>query len=473
MQYNFKFIIGFFVILYAIITLLFFNFYKNLAIKDTKQEAISMLNAIKATRSYVNEIQRPIVENLKIRHLEEDFFDSRILSATSITQYIYDKQLLKKELKYKYKLVATNPLNPAYKANEFETKILNKFRQETIKDYFSLIKEDDKSYFFIAMPIEKNKKSCLQCHGNPKDAPKRMLAQYGESSGFYEEIGHLRAMIYLKTSIKSIISYHKEEFITGGITMFFVFIIFIILIYKIYKKDMVLQEKKENLFIHQNRLAVMGGMIGNISHQWKQPLMQLSYIFINLGLLSERNKLTNEKLTNKIEEADEQISFMSDTMNDFKNFFSPRKIKNKYKIVTIVKQSERLLKAFFEKYNIKLIIEANENFLFYGCKNELLQVFINIFNNAKDSFVSKEINNRVIHVKTYIKDDKNIITIQNNAGLIDEKVIDKIFEPYFSTKDLSVATGIGLYICKVIIENYKGTIEVENLEEGVIFTIKY
>ena len=473
MRYNFKFIIGFFVVLYAIITLLFFNFYKELAIKDTKQEAISMLNTMKAIRSYVDEVQRPIVNDLKNAHFKEDFFDSRILSSSSITQYIYDKQLLNKELKYEYKLVATNPLNPRHKANKFETEILDKFREGKIKDYFSLIEEDNKSYFFIAMPINKNKKSCLQCHGNPKDAPSSMIAQYGNTSGYYEKIGDLRAMIYLKIAITSIILYHKEEFITGGLAMLFVFIIFIILIYIIYKKDMRLQEKKENLFVHQNRLAVMGGMIGNISHQWKQPLTQLSYIFINLELLSERNKLTNDKLVNKIEEANEQISFMSDTMNDFKNFFSPKKIKNEHKIEDILKQSKRLLKASLDRYKLKLLIDIKEDFLFYGCKNELVQVFINIINNAKDSFISKNIDKRVIYIQTYIEDGKNVITIQNTAGLIDEKVINKIFEPYFSTKDLNVATGIGLYICKIIIENYKGTIDVKNLDEGVIFIIKF
>ncbi len=192
-----------------------------------------MLNTMKAIRSYVDEVQRPIVNDLKNSHFEEDFFDSRILSSSSITQYIYDKQLLNKELKYEYKLVATNPLNPKHKANKFETEILDKFREGKIKNYFSL--------------IDKNKKSCLQCHGNPKDAPSGMIAQYGNTSGYYEKIGDLRAMIYLKIAITSIILYHKEEFITGGLAMLFVFIIFIILIYIIYKKDMRLQKKKDNL----------------------------------------------------------------------------------------------------------------------------------------------------------------------------------------------------------------------------------
>ena len=472
-RYNFKLIIGFFIVLYAIITLLFFNFYKELAIKDTKQEAISILNTMNTIRNYVDEIQRPMIKDLKNTHFKENFFDPRILSASFITQYIYDKQYLEKELKYEYKLVATNPLNPVYQANEFETEILNKFREENIKDYFSLMKEKNESYFFIAMPISRNKKSCLQCHGDPKDAPRDLIEMYGDTSGFYEKIGDLRAMIYLKVPITNILLYHIDEFITGGLAMFFVFIIFIILIYIIYKKDMGLQEKKENLFVHQNRLAVMGSMIGNISHQWKQPLTQLSYIFINLELLSERNKLTNDKLVLKIKEANDQISFMTNTINDFKNFFSPKKVMDEHKIKVVLKQSKRLLKASLDRHNIELIIDTKKDFIFYGCKNELVQVFVNIINNAKDSFVSKDTDERVIHAKTYTENGQNIITIKNNAGSIDEKVIDKIFKPYFSTKDLSVATGIGLYICKVIIEKHKGTIDVENLDEGVVFIIKF
>jgi len=160
-KYNFKIIIGFFILLYAIITLLFFNFYKELAIKDTKQEAISILNTMKSIRNYVDEIQRPVFNNLKNDPMEEYVFDSRVLSASAITQYIYDQQVAKKDLNYEYKLVATNPLNSFHKANAFEADILNRFRREEIQDYFSMIEENNHSYFFIAMPIEKNKITAL------------------------------------------------------------------------------------------------------------------------------------------------------------------------------------------------------------------------------------------------------------------------------------------------------------------------
>jgi len=472
-KYNFKIIIGFFILLYAIITLLFFNFYKELAIKDTKQEAISILNTMKSIRNYVDEIQRPVFNNLKNDPMEEYVFDSRVLSASAITQYIYDQQVAKKDLNYEYKLVATNPLNSFHKANAFEADILNRFRREEIQDYFSMIEENNHSYFFIAMPIEKNKKSCLECHGNPQNAPFGLIQQYGTSSGFYEKVGDIRAMIYLKIAITSILSYHKEEFITGGIAMFVVFIIFIILIYVIYKKDKRIREEQDNLFVHQNRLAVMGSMIGNISHQWKQPLSELSYILINLELLSERNKLTHTKITNKVEEANQQISFMSNTINDFKNFFSPKKVHSEHSIKKILEHSYGLVEATFEKNSIKLLIEQEIDFVFYGSESEIMQVFINILNNAKDVFISNNTPLREIYIKTFKEKNYNVITIENNGGRIDDKIIDKIFEPYYSTKKLDQGDGIGLYICKVVVENYNGTIDVKNSQEGVIFTIKF
>ncbi|MFT7004672.1 MAG: two-component system C4-dicarboxylate transport sensor histidine kinase DctB [Sulfurimonas sp.] len=323
------------------------------------------------------------------------------------------------------------------------------------------------------MPTAKNKASCLQCHGDPKDAPTNLIESYGSTSGFNEKVGDIRAMISLKIAVSSIIMNHKDEFITGGLAMFIVFIIFILLIYLIYKKDMRLKERKDNLFMHQDRLAIMGSMIGNISHQWKQPLSQLSYILINLELLSERNKLTNEKVLSKVEAANVQISFMSDSINDFKNFFSPKKVMGEHNVEDILDQSQRLLQATLDQHAIKLSIDKSEGFIFYGSYNELVQVFLNIINNAKDAFVSNKTKACVIQVKAYKENNKNIITIENNAGTIDQNVIDKIFEPYFSTKDLEVSSGIGLYICKLIIENNNGTIDVKNLDKGVIFTIKF
>lgn len=474
MKFNLKFIIGAFAILYIFITLLFFNFYKELAIKDIKQEANSVLNYMNAVRSYINEVQRPVLYAEVNHHDEkEEYYDPRLFSSTFISQYIYDKQLYNKELKYTYKLVATNPLNPLYKANKEESKILDRFRKNEIKDYFSIIEDKNRSYFFIAKPIGRNVQSCMKCHGDPKDAPKRLVSTYGTSSGFHEKVGDLRAMIYLKIPVFDIIAYHKEEFITGGIAMFIVFVIFIILISKIYNKNKSLQDEKDRFIKQQNRTAVMGSMIGNISHQWKQPLTQLSYILINLELLNERKKLTDDKLLEKISEANGQITYMSNTIDDFKNFFSPKENVEDVPIVYILEQSVKLVQASLHKYEVNVRWNIKDNFTFYGSKNELIQVFVNIINNAKDSFISNNTSNRVINIECYFEGTNKIVTIENNGGNIDDKVINKIFKQYFSTKDLSVATGIGLYICKVIVESYDGSISVSNVNDGVKFKLSF
>lgn len=473
MKFNFKVIIALFVLLYAIITFLFFNFYKELAFKDTNHEATSIINSMNAIRTYIETVQRPMMYDLIDKNKDDDYFDPRLLSSTYVSQYIYDVQKEHDELSYTYKLVATNPLNPIHTATPYEEEILNKFRNNEMKEYFTVIEEEGESYFFIAKPTSRNTKDCLQCHGDPKDAPKSLVELYGDTRGFYEKVGDLRAMIYLKIPVATIIESHKKQFITGGSVMFIVFIVFIILIYIIYNKNLTLQQRKDKLIQHQNRLAVMGSMIGNISHQWKQPLSHLSYMFINLELMCERDKLTKEKLLKKIEEGSHQIEFMSNTIDDFKNFFSPKGEGTNCCIEKIANQSIRLLKASLDKHSININLEFEDNFHFECNENEIVQVFINIINNAKDALVSGNIENRNITIRTYTKNNKHVVTIENNAGNIDERIIDKIFKPYFSTKDMKVASGIGLYICKFIVESYKGKISVKNIENGVQFKITF
>lgn len=472
MKFNFRFVVFAFIVLYILLTAFFYNFYKQLAIKDTKNVATSILNSMNAIRTYIETIQRPVIYDLIDVKESVEYFDSRLLSSTYISQYIYDVQREKHEIDYEYKLVATNPLNPIHMATPFEEKILNKFRTGNIKEYFSIIEEAGQSYFFIAKPTSRNTASCLQCHGDPRNAPKSLVDVYGDSRGFYEKVGDLRAMIYVKIPVNTIIQSHKQQFLTGGSVMIFVFIGMLSLIFSIFKKNLTLQQRKDNLIQHQNRLAVMGSMIGNISHQWKQPLTHLSSMFINLELMCERGKLTNEKLLKKLDEGSNQINFMSNTINDFKNFFSPKTDRGECDIKEITNQSIRLLKPSLDKYSINITLDLQENFKFKCNENEIVQIFINIINNAKDAFVNSDKKYREIIIKSFIKENKKTITIQNNAGQIPENIIDKIFDSYFSTKDIKEASGIGLYICKFIIESYNGQISVENIEDGVLFKIE-
>ncbi|WP_458700756.1 sensor histidine kinase [Sulfurospirillum sp. 1307] len=232
--------------------------------------------------------------------------------------------------------------------------------------------------------------------------------------------------------------------------------------------------EKERILAHQSKLASMGEMIGNIAHQWRQPLTELSSILINLQLYFERNKLTKEKFEIKAKEANKQIVFMSKTIDDFRNFFSTGKQKEKYKISVIINRVDNLVEASLKNNDIKLDIEIKDDFEIFGFPNEIAQAFLNIVSNAKDVLIEKKIEDAKIEIKTFIQNGKHITTISDNAGGIKVFPIDKVFEPYFSTKHAKSGTGIGLYMTKTIIEkNNNGKIEVVNSDIGAIFTVTF
>lgn len=471
MRYNFKIIIALFVVLYAIITLLFFNFYRELAMKDARQEAFFVLDTMNAIRDYVSVVQRPLIEELKEKKmLARDFFDPRLLSSTYITRSIYDIQRLKKNINYDYKLVAYNPLNPAHEGNEFENEILDDFKEGKYQEYSRIIHENNAPYFFVGLPIRNSDTSCMQCHTS-NSAPKRMIEQYHVIPSFDSKVGDVIAMITFKIPVVSILTYHVKEFIVGGAVMFIVFVVFILFLYKIYRSELRLQEKNKMLMMSQNRLASMGEMIGNISHQWRQPLAQVSSILINLELHSEKDKLTKEKLTQKIKEASEQLSFMSHTIDDFKNFFTPSTTKHEFSAQEVVSQAKRLLSASLEKYAIDVQVEIQDNFIRLGYRNEIVQVLINIMNNAKEAFLANvpERQERIIRIRAFLADTIPILTIENNAGNIDASLIGTIFDPYVTTKESG--SGLGLYMSRMIAEKNGATLRVDNTDDGVIFTI--
>lgn len=225
------------------------------------------------------------------------------------------------------------------------------------------------------------------------------------------------------------------------------------------------------LLINQSRLALMGEMIGNISHQWRQPLSQISSTLINLELYNERGKLSKERLEGGIRDAGEQVKFMSDTIEDFKNFFNPNMPKREFSAGEAIEQARKILNASLKKHVIDISVRIEENFTLYGNVNELIQVLINIINNAKEAFLDVPLKRREIKIRSFLKQDERVITIENNASRIDEAQLDKIFEPHFTTKQQG--SGLGLYMSKMIIEKNGGSISVANSDEGAIFTISF
>ncbi|MCT7567302.1 sensor histidine kinase [Aliarcobacter butzleri] len=234
------------------------------------------------------------------------------------------------------------------------------------------------------------------------------------------------------------------------------------------------QKEQEQLLIQQTRLAAMGEMIGNIAHQWRQPLNALGLILQNLKFSYEIGELDEKMIDKSVKKATMLTENMSKTIDDFRNFFRPNKAKENFKINEGITKAIELIESTFEHNNIKLEKDfASSEIEFFGFANEFSQVILNLLTNAKDAVLENKIENPLIIIQTKIDDEYIYISIKDNGLGIKDEIINKIFEPYFTTKDEGKGTGIGLYMSKIIIENnMNGKIEVKNEQNGANVIIK-
>lgn len=219
----------------------------------------------------------------------------------------------------------------------------------------------------------------------------------------------------------------------------------------------------------QNKLAAMGEMIGAIAHQWRQPLNELTIRIQKLRYNYKNNEVDEEFVTAFIEKNRTTIEFMSKTIDDFRNFFRIDKQKMLFDVKVAIEEIINIQAAQLKNNNIKLELKG-DTFEINGFKTEFQQVVMNIISNAKDVLIKKEIKTPMIKIK--IEDKK--ITIEDNACGIPDEIIDKIFDPYFTTKEQGEGTGMGLYMSKMIVEdNMKGKLTVQNTLEGAEFEIAF
>ena len=231
--------------------------------------------------------------------------------------------------------------------------------------------------------------------------------------------------------------------------------------------------EQEQILIQQSKLASMGEMIGNIAHQWRQPLAQISAIHMNMKVTYDFDKFTKEYLNNKIKEANKLTSYMSQTISDFQNFFKPQGEKECFSIEKACREAYFILESSLKYHGITIEFDVQQDSDVFGYKNEYSQVILNILSNAKDVLLEREIQEPSINVQ--IKEGENfaIVKIHDNGGGVKEEILDKIFEPYFTTRHKTQGTGIGLYMSKNIIErNMNGFINIRNVGDGALFTIK-
>ena len=231
-------------------------------------------------------------------------------------------------------------------------------------------------------------------------------------------------------------------------------------------------KQKDKKILEQAKLARIGSMISMIAHQWRQPLTQLSSILMELETATRFKKVDENHIYSAIEKSDKMIEFMSNTIDDFRNFYKPDKIKEEFLVSQACSKAINIIDATLKNFGIKLNVNIKNDKKVYGYPTEFAQVILNLLSNAKDILVEKEIKNPRIDMSIDSKGVLSIITIKDNAGGIDEKNQELIFDPYYSTKDSSKGTGLGLYISKLIIErNMGGELSVYNDEEGAVFKI--
>ncbi len=227
--------------------------------------------------------------------------------------------------------------------------------------------------------------------------------------------------------------------------------------------DLTELKEKDKLISEQSKMAAMGEMIGNIAHQWRQPLSVISVSASGIKLKSEMKLLKEEELRESADNIVRSTQYLSQTIDDFRDFIKGSKTTKEFNLTNNINKTISLLEGMIKANAIEITLDLDNNIDLINYENELNQAIINILNNAKDALVSNKIVDKLICIKTYKDGNSIVISIIDNANGINKEIIDKIFEPYFTTKHKSQGTGLGLYMThKIITESMNGKIEVLN-----------
>jgi len=230
---------------------------------------------------------------------------------------------------------------------------------------------------------------------------------------------------------------------------------------------------KEQQFMQQSRHATMGEMIGNISHQWRQPLNSLALTIQHLQQFYEERESNRKEVDENIGSCMEIIQHMSLTIGVFTEFFRPDKEMIAFNVRKEISKALTLIEAVFNEQRIQIEIDQTGDPVTHGHPNEYSQALLNILINARDAFLSRKSESPKVMIDLFMEEGKSVVTIIDNAGGIPEDIIDKIFDPYFTTKGPDKGTGVGLFMSKIIIEkNMGGNLSVRNTCSGTEFRIE-
>jgi signal transduction histidine kinase len=229
---------------------------------------------------------------------------------------------------------------------------------------------------------------------------------------------------------------------------------------------------KDRVMLAQGRQAAMGEMINNIAHQWRQPLNNLGLIVQSIKTEFDTGTLTPEDLAADVAKTMKTLLFMSQTINDFSNFFSIDKARVTFNVLQGIHKVIAMMEASISKQGIAVRIEKVDDVSIEGYLNEYNQVLLNLLNNAKDILVERSTVQPVIHITVLRNGDNAVVKIRDNAGGIPDEIIGRIFDPYFTTKEKDKGSGVGLYMSKIIIqEHFGGSLTAANEDGGAEFTV--
>jgi len=229
--------------------------------------------------------------------------------------------------------------------------------------------------------------------------------------------------------------------------------------------DLTQLKQKERVITENAKMVALGEMMANIAHQWRQPLSVVSTAASGVKVQKEMDILTDTLFYDSMDAIVKNANYLSKTIDDFSSFIKDDKKKQTFSLKEHIDKNLGILSGTFKINHINLVLDINSKIELNTFENELTQAFINIINNAKDVLNEKDIEEKLIFIKTY-KDKNNIyLSIKDNAGGIPENIINRVFEPYFTTKDKQQGTGLGLYMVRqIIVESIKGEILVQNVE---------
>lgn len=287
-------------------------------------------------------------------------------------------------------------------------------------------------------------------------------------TGFYED-DMQKAINNKKNELDQ--EFNEYLFKTTIFAFLLIFLLLSISIYfskklqEIFKSYQLEKTRQQNIIAQKSKMAAMGEMIGHIAHQWRQPLSSISTSATGMKLQKELNILEDKNLIDGLEQINKSVQYLSQTIDDFRNFYKPNKNKTEFYVLDTVDKVINLTNSQFSSNGIK-IIKSGENIKINTYENELIQVIINLLNNARDELLKKDFEDeKLIFINVYKKNKKLFLEIKDNARGVSAQIIDKIFEAYFTTKNDIEGTGIGLYMSnEIITKSMKGKISVSNIE---------